>query len=196
MAKLDYYACLEISENATQAEVKRAYRRLVRNTHPDLNPEDPEATERLKEIVAAYEVLGDARRRARYDRINNLFGPRLRSREEVMEEKAFEWNHRPYGGHVRLNSIIHRRAQARKAVVGSFLLLIITCMLIALAVITDGFTHNPFRFTPVWRVNRYPLRYTGSEIADATEAADRSMQIVRIEEVSRTGASTCLRKFG
>ena len=161
MAKLDYYECLVISRDATQAEVKRAYRRMVRINHPDSNPNDPEAVERLKEIVAAYEILGDVRRRARYDRINSLFGPRIRSREEVIEEKSFEWTHRPYSGRVRLSSIVRRRDQARKAVIACLLLLFATCTLIILGLASDGFTRNPFRYTPRWRANSVPVRKTG-----------------------------------
>ncbi|MDO8589566.1 MAG: DnaJ domain-containing protein [Armatimonadota bacterium] len=179
MAKLDYYECLGISQEATHAEVKRAYRRMVKANHPDSNPDDPEAAERLKEIVAAYELLGDARRRARYDRINSLFGPRIRTREEVIEEKSFEWTHRPYSGRVRLNSVLLRRDQARKAVIASLLLLFMTCALILFALASDGFTRNPFRYIPRWRVNSLPLRRMGLEI----------VSVVRVrEEIEQQGA--------
>jgi molecular chaperone DnaJ len=66
----DYYALLEVSSTASADDIKKAYRRLARVYHPDVNP-DPEAEARFKEISKAYETLSDPQRRARYDR----FGP-------------------------------------------------------------------------------------------------------------------------
>ena len=62
----DYYSLLKIRRDATQDEVKRAYRRLARELHPDVNP-DPETQERFKEITQAYEVLSDTEKRRMYD---------------------------------------------------------------------------------------------------------------------------------
>src|SRR5438132_7777254 len=66
----DFYALLECERNATEDEIKKAYRRLARELHPDTNP-DPAATERFKKITVAYETLRDPERRRRYD----MFGP-------------------------------------------------------------------------------------------------------------------------
>ena len=63
----DYYAILGVSRNATQEEIKKAYRRLALKYHPDRNPGDREAEERFKEISEAYEVLSDPQKRAIYD---------------------------------------------------------------------------------------------------------------------------------
>lgn len=64
----DYYQLLGVSPQADQDEIKRAFRRLARETHPDANPDDPEAEARFREIAEAYEVLSDPQKRARYDR--------------------------------------------------------------------------------------------------------------------------------
>ncbi|HHC08347.1 MAG TPA: molecular chaperone DnaJ [Actinobacteria bacterium] len=64
----DYYAVLGVARDASQEEIKRRFRKLARETHPDANPDDPEAEERFREIAEAYEVLSDPERRARYDR--------------------------------------------------------------------------------------------------------------------------------
>ena len=55
----DYYQVLGVPKNAPAAEIKKAYRKLARRYHPDRNPGDKESEERVKEISAAYDVLGD-----------------------------------------------------------------------------------------------------------------------------------------
>lgn len=66
--KRDYYEILGVSRDATEKEIKQAYRRLVRRYHPDLNPGDEQAGERFKEVQEAYEVLSDPEKRQLYDR--------------------------------------------------------------------------------------------------------------------------------
>ena len=67
MAFVDYYGILSISKNATDKDVKKAYRKLARKYHPDLNPNDKEAEKRFKEINEANEVLSNPENRKKYD---------------------------------------------------------------------------------------------------------------------------------
>jgi molecular chaperone DnaJ len=64
---MDFYVILGVARTASMPEVKRAYRRLARRFHPDINPGDRDAAERFKEILSAYETLSDPDRRRRYD---------------------------------------------------------------------------------------------------------------------------------
>lgn len=70
----DLYELLEVPRDATQADVKKSYRQLVRKYHPDAHPGDREAEERFKKINAAYSVLGDPEKRARYDQFGTADG--------------------------------------------------------------------------------------------------------------------------
>src|ERR1700722_3355766 len=67
MAKRDYYKVLDVPRTATEAEIKKAYRRLAMKHHPDRNPNDKDAEGRFKEAKEACEVLTDAQKRAVYD---------------------------------------------------------------------------------------------------------------------------------
>ncbi|MDX1623237.1 MAG: molecular chaperone DnaJ [Gemmatimonadota bacterium] len=71
MTPRDYYEVLGVERDATEDDIKRAYRKLAMENHPDRNPDDPEAEVRFKEATEAYEVLRDAEKRARYDRFGH-----------------------------------------------------------------------------------------------------------------------------
>lgn len=69
--KRDYYEVLGIQKGATDAEIKRAYRKVAKKYHPDTNPNNPEAEVKFKEATEAYEVLSDSEKRARYDQFGH-----------------------------------------------------------------------------------------------------------------------------
>jgi len=71
MSKRDYYEILGVPRNATEAELKKAYRRLAMKYHPDRNPDDDQAEARFKEAKEAFEILGDPRKRAAYDQFGH-----------------------------------------------------------------------------------------------------------------------------
>src|SRR5262247_233245 len=65
----DYYSTLGVAKTANAKEIKQAYRKLARKYHPDVNPGDKAAESKFKEINEAYEVLGDADKRKKYDEL-------------------------------------------------------------------------------------------------------------------------------
>src|ERR687889_318228 len=71
MAKRDYYEVLGVGREATEEDLKKAYRRLAMKYHPDRNPGDKEAEARFKEVNEAYDVLKDGEKRAAYDRFGH-----------------------------------------------------------------------------------------------------------------------------
>ncbi len=88
MPRTDYYEILGVHRNASDAEIKKAYRKLALRYHPDRNPEDPEAEARFKEIAEAYAVLSDPLRRAEYDRYGTVGGPGGEARARDFDLRA------------------------------------------------------------------------------------------------------------
>ncbi len=70
----DYYATLGVTSGARPAEIKKSYRKLAKQYHPDANPDNPAATEKFKEIAAAYDVLSDPDKRRKYDQVRRFGG--------------------------------------------------------------------------------------------------------------------------
>jgi molecular chaperone DnaJ len=74
-SKRDYYDILGVSKNSTADEIKKAYRKVAMQFHPDRNPGDHAAEEKFKEAAEAYEILSNSDKRAQYDRFgHNAFG--------------------------------------------------------------------------------------------------------------------------
>src|SRR4051794_17844573 len=85
MADRDYYAALGVARGASAEEIQRAYRKLARQYHPDVN-KDPGAEEKFKEISEAYDVLSDPDTRRRYD----AFGPDFRQVPEGVDAETWQ----------------------------------------------------------------------------------------------------------
>ena len=95
MPRLDYYRVLGVSRDISDDDIKKAYRKLVFEHHPDRNPHNKQAEEKIREINSAYEVLGDPESRRTYDRLH--WGEEARAETvdpslilEEMEKKLFD----------------------------------------------------------------------------------------------------------
>lgn len=84
----DYYKILGVDKNASQDEIKKAYRKLAVKYHPDRNPDDKEAENKFKDISEAYEVLGDPEKRKKYDKL----GSRYKEYERAGQSGDFDFS--------------------------------------------------------------------------------------------------------
>ncbi len=85
----DYYQTLGVKKDASQEEIKKAYRKLARKYHPDVNPDDPNAEEKFKDINEAYQVLSDEGKRNKYDR----FGSQWKQYQQTGgRAEDFDWS--------------------------------------------------------------------------------------------------------
>ncbi|MFP4091190.1 MAG: DnaJ C-terminal domain-containing protein [Cyclobacteriaceae bacterium] len=96
----DYYKILGVSKQATQEEIKKAYRKLAVKYHPDKNPDNPQAEAKFKEISEAYEVLKDPDKRSRYDEL----GANWKQYQQA-EGQGFDWSQ--FGGRSGRGSHVH-----------------------------------------------------------------------------------------
>ncbi len=99
----DYYQVLGVDKKSSEKDIKKAFRRLARQYHPDVNPDDPQAEERFKEVNEAYEVLSDSEKRQKYDQLGADW---QRWQQMGGGQGDFDWSRwtagRPGGGvHVR-----------------------------------------------------------------------------------------------
>jgi curved DNA-binding protein len=96
MAYIDYYKILGVDKSATQDDIKKAYRKLARKLHPDLNPDDKEAERKFKELNEANEVLSNPENRAKYDK----YGENWKHGEEYekAQQQQRQYQNQSYGG--------------------------------------------------------------------------------------------------
>ena len=100
--KRDYYEVLGVSREASPAELKKAYRRLAHQFHPDRNPDDPSAEERFKEAAEAYDVLSSPEKRTRYDRYGHagMSGAGVRDYQHMGVNDIFSAFSEIFGGDI------------------------------------------------------------------------------------------------
>ncbi|HEX5669079.1 MAG TPA: DnaJ domain-containing protein, partial [Chitinophagaceae bacterium] len=94
MAYIDYYKVLGVDKNASQEDIKKAYRKLARKMHPDLNPDDKEAHKKFQQINEANEVLSDPEKRKKYDQ----YGEHWQHADEIEKNKARQDQYQQAGG--------------------------------------------------------------------------------------------------
>ena len=95
MAYTDYYKILGVSKTASEEDIKKAYRKLARKLHPDLNPKDKEAHKKFQQINEANEVLSDPEKRKKYDQYGEQYGENWEKAEEFEKSPSVRCLFRP-----------------------------------------------------------------------------------------------------
>ena len=91
---MNYYDILEVDENADSKSIKKAYKKLAKKYHPDLNPENVESSEEhFKKIIEAYHVLIDDKEREKYDQFGSEFNPRKSPQLEATNVLTGTWDY-------------------------------------------------------------------------------------------------------
>jgi curved DNA-binding protein len=99
----DYYKILGVPKDAKQDAIKKAFRKLARQVHPDVNPDDPNAEAKFKELNEAYEVLGDPDKRAKYDQLGTSYNEWQRTGGQPGGFDWSQWASGAPGGGVRVD---------------------------------------------------------------------------------------------
>src|SRR6516162_1674588 len=103
MAFIDYYKILGVDKNASAEEIKKAYRKLARKYHPDLNPNDKEANRKFQQINEANEVLSDPEKRKKYDQYGAQWKEAEqyeKARQAAGQEHGGGWSTQDFGDHI------------------------------------------------------------------------------------------------
>lgn len=104
----DYYTLLGLPRGASNREIKRAYKKLVRKWHPDLHPDDPASRSKVQELNEAYEVLSDPDKRSAYDRRNE----EERNSEAQKIGSPSEQQKTPFLSYfLKMNEVLRKRTQ-------------------------------------------------------------------------------------
>jgi curved DNA-binding protein len=99
MAFIDYYTVLGLDKNASTEDIKKAYRKMARKYHPDLNPDDKEAKQKFQQINEAQEVLTDPEKRKQYDKYGEQYGERWKEGEQYEQHRqSQQQQQQSYGG--------------------------------------------------------------------------------------------------
>ena len=92
MSKKDYYETLGVNKDASDEEIKRAFRKLAKQYHPDVNKNNPEFVKKFKDITEAHEILTDAKKKANYDTFKGYSFVKTGQASTKEAQKAYEKN--------------------------------------------------------------------------------------------------------
>ncbi len=98
MAFIDYYTVLGLDKNASTEDIKKAYRKMARKYHPDLNPDDQEAKQKFQQINEAQEVLTDPEKRKQYDKYGEQYGERWKEGAHYEQHRQSQEQQQGFGG--------------------------------------------------------------------------------------------------